>query len=129
MGLLGAWMVDIVCNWGNLTEEEIPQQRSYLIVVGVNIFITLMFSFVPFVDWSAHLGGLIGGSLVAAAIFSSKIKEEKYRSVVKWGGIAGTVLFLVLATYHIALNLKPNRDLLHICKMFRHTYDDPSMPC
>jgi energy-converting hydrogenase Eha subunit G len=129
MGLLGAWLVSILCNWGNLTEEEIPQQRSYLYVVVVNIVITLCFSFVPFVDWSAHLGGLIGGMFVAAAIFSSKIKEGKYRPWVRIVGVVGTIVCLVMATVQIHFFTHPSRDLLHICKLFRQEYNDPTMPC
>jgi membrane associated rhomboid family serine protease len=65
-----------------------------LVLVGINAAFTLS---VPNVSWQAHLGGFVGGALVASAIVWA---PRAHRTLVQWGGTAavtGLVVALVVA--------------------------------
>ena len=147
MGLLGAWLVEIVLKWGAMAPEEVPTKAAHLVLVFLNIVITLSFSTVPYVDWAAHMGGLLGGMLVSAVIFAPHLKvtpspappsaaplfrglrTQDPRVLVRAG--AGLALAAYLATGFavVAAVLEPSRHLLRVCEYFREAFADPNMPC
>jgi membrane associated rhomboid family serine protease len=64
---------------------------SLLVWIGINAVFTLT---VPDVSWQGHLGGFVGGTLVAAAIVWA---PRRQRSLVQWGGVAA-VSAVILVT-------------------------------
>jgi membrane associated rhomboid family serine protease len=55
-----------------IAADETHQQRiAQLMIAVINIGIIMAFSFTPLIDWAAHLFGLIGGVLIAGAIFGN----------------------------------------------------------
>jgi len=86
MGLMGANVAEVLWN----SEKYDPRQRKF--TLGQLLFIiviTMIFSSAPFIDWSAHLGGVIIGFLLGCFILQSK-------PVVKYLGLASVVLYFVL---------------------------------
>ncbi|GAB7005389.1 rhomboid family intramembrane serine protease [Nocardioides sp. AN3] len=64
---------------------------SLLIWIGINAVFTLT---IPNISWQGHLGGFIGGVLVAAIIVWA---PRQRRQVVQWSGIAGITVALLVA--------------------------------
>ncbi len=86
----------------------------------------------PYVDWAAHLGGLIGGAVLALFLFGKDMNErfsEDVKFVVRWVGITSYVTFVAVGLTLTLLYLKPARHLLHVCKLYREHLDDPNIPC
>jgi len=87
-GLMGALLVVALRTRMNVS--------SILVWIGINAVLTLT---IPNISWQGHLGGFIGGVLVAAAIVWA---PRKWRQQVQWGGMgviaAGIVLMVVVRT-------------------------------
>ena len=73
-GLMGALLVVAI-----RTRTSV---QSVLVWIAINAVITLT---VPNISWQGHLGGFIGGTLVAAAIVWA---PRDRRALVQWGGMA-----------------------------------------
>jgi membrane associated rhomboid family serine protease len=91
-GLMGALLVVSLRTRINIS--------GVLILVGVNAVFTLSISGV---SWQAHLGGFIGGALVAAVVVWA---PRRRRQLVQWGGIgaitAAIVITIALRTLALA---------------------------
>lgn len=83
-GMLGAMLVVVWKVGGEL--------QTLLIWLGINAFITFT---VPNVSWQGHLGGFVGGALIAALIVFA---PRSRRGLVQWGGFAALVVVLLAAT-------------------------------
>lgn len=82
-GLLGALAVVAYKVGGDV--------RSILGWVGANLVITFL---IPNISWQGHLGGLVGGALLAAVVVYA---PKQRRNLVQWGGIALFALLLLVA--------------------------------
>lgn len=72
---------------------------SMVVTIGINAVIGFV---VPNVAWEAHLGGLVAGALVAAALAAARTRRSP---IIAWGGILavlGVVLVLAVAKYALA---------------------------
>ena len=65
MGVLGARVAEGLVKYYDANGGIIDMSE-----VVCAIIIVLLFSFVPFVDWPAHLGGAVSGFMVGLCIFS-----------------------------------------------------------
>lgn len=85
-GLFGALFVLQLKRRGDL--------RQIIVLLVVNAVI----GFLPGANiaWQAHLGGLIGGALVAAILIYAPTGRS--RQVLQWGGIAAVLLILIVLT-------------------------------
>ncbi len=83
-GLFGAYYV-VVRRLGGET-------RSIVTLLAINLVITFA---VPIIDWRAHLGGLVTGAIVAAALAYAPRGEQRAR--VQGLGCAAVALLLVAA--------------------------------
>ena len=86
-------------------------------------------SFVPYVDWAAHLGGLIGGALTACIVFGRHLSSPRAGLFVQIAGFIGLVAFLAGGFVLLATVTKPTRDLIHFCDNYRNHLKDQSIPC
>jgi membrane associated rhomboid family serine protease len=84
-GLFGAYYV-VVRRLGGET-------RSVLILLGINLVITFT---IPFIDWRAHVGGLVTGALIAAAF--AYVPRSERRDRIHVGTCVAVLTVLVLAT-------------------------------
>ncbi|MFT4265059.1 MAG: rhomboid family intramembrane serine protease [Nocardioides sp.] len=84
-GLLGALLVVV------LRSRQPPQGMLIWIVLSMG------YSFaVPNISWQGHLGGLVGGFLVAAAF--AWAPRGARRRLVQWGAVAAVVVVIALLT-------------------------------
>ena len=72
--------------------------REQLGGVFCAVTVVELFSFIPYVDWAAHLGGLIAGFLVGIVCFSFWISNRFF--IVFWFFL-GTFLTVVVFTLAI----------------------------
>ncbi|NYE95924.1 membrane associated rhomboid family serine protease [Psychromicrobium silvestre] len=91
-GLFGALFVLQLKRRGDL--------RQILVLLVINAAIGF---FVPGIAWQAHLGGLIGGALVAAVMLYAPAGASK--RVLEWGGVVVVLLILLVLTVWGAASL------------------------
>jgi membrane associated rhomboid family serine protease len=111
MGLMGAWFVHIICSWSSGG----PQGMLNIVLVFINVSVTLGFSFVPFIDWAAHIGGLIAGALTALILFGTDGKQRSAGAV--FLAIAFAAAILAVATSH------PDPAMVNMCDLLAAIQD------
>merc|ERR1712151_1386455 len=77
-GIFGAWPVFIAITWNQTTHFDRRYRDRLMIVVMIGMVVLIAFSFMPMVDWSAHLGGLVTGAALAAAGFAHKLQTRSW---------------------------------------------------
>jgi membrane associated rhomboid family serine protease len=82
-GLLGALLI--------LAWRTGSDVRGVLVWIGINAAIPLV---VPNISWQAHLGGLVVGAVLTAAMVFA---PREQRSLVQWGAVGATSLVLLAA--------------------------------
>eukprot|EP00553_Chaetoceros_curvisetus_P005739 CAMPEP_0204631632 /NCGR_PEP_ID=MMETSP0717-20131115/23093_1 /ASSEMBLY_ACC=CAM_ASM_000666 /TAXON_ID=230516 /ORGANISM="Chaetoceros curvisetus" /LENGTH=306 /DNA_ID=CAMNT_0051649237 /DNA_START=815 /DNA_END=1735 /DNA_ORIENTATION=+ len=105
MGLFGGKLGEIFCRacesretvQGRIGHEVRMEQLSISLC---SILMVMAFSFVPFVDWAAHIGGVISGFAIALVCFAPRIKTKAF--AVFWfcvGLVFNFVMYFVLVSY------------------------------
>jgi membrane associated rhomboid family serine protease len=91
-GLMGALVV--------LALKVGGQVQTVLVWIGINLVLTFT---VSGISWQGHLGGLLGGVVLGAAMVYA---PRKHRSVVQWSATAGVVVIslMVVAVRCLALS-------------------------
>ena len=122
MGLHGAWLVVLLVRWDQVADEFKGQRNCQLFMVILNIVITMGFSFVSFVDWAAHGGGLVAGFAVGFVVF---IGECDCLALV-WMTrlIFGAVIIAVgIATYMMLMNfVEVSAKYANVCQLMEDAY-------
>jgi membrane associated rhomboid family serine protease len=90
-GMLGAMLV---IGWK--IKADVNVLLIWLAIIGVITFT------IPNVSWQGHLGGFVGGALVAALLVFA---PRERRALLQWSGIAGLLVVLLVATLVRALIL------------------------
>lgn len=80
-GLFGAKLSEVVCRYcerkrsvQDRVGHEIRSVQFKQVIF--NVIVIGLFSFVPFVDWAAHLGGFISGIAIGMVFFSCMIENK-----------------------------------------------------
>lgn len=90
------------------------QRIRNLVVIVVNLGITFAMSIVPMVDWAAHLGGWVGGTLIAMCIFAGDIQTAWCKYCTRMLAILLIIgVFAALVVYFMVA-IEPNKELLEI---------------
>ncbi|KAH3742843.1 membrane protein [Pelomyxa schiedti] len=97
MGIMGAYLVEILF----VGSPRDATRKLELIQIGFFIVFTLLISFAPYIDFSAHLGGLLTGFFVGCFIFlrpnQTKLENfPKLRLGLQVGGLIGAVLVFLI---------------------------------
>ena len=66
-GILGGLVSYLIINWKTL-EKYGPIRQTVACIIGILVFISLLFSLGSSIDGIAHIGGLLGGILISLAI-------------------------------------------------------------
>jgi len=134
MGLFGGKLGEIFCraceskktSQGRIGHEV---RREQLGAVLCSVFVVLAFSFVPYVDWAAHLGGLIAGFAAAFLCFAPKIKTKTYAIFWSVVGIVMNVSLYVASIKYMINNVQPNEDLNDVCAYYKQYFDGYECQC
>ena len=92
--------------------------------------VVFFLTFLSYIDFSGHLGGLFTGLLIGSIIFSGPIRDRKARGLVRIMGFLG----LVLGGFALLLKLfyftEFDEDLADACQYFRNLYvEDYACEC
>eukprot|EP00559_Dactyliosolen_fragilissimus_P005239 CAMPEP_0184860824 /NCGR_PEP_ID=MMETSP0580-20130426/5640_1 /TAXON_ID=1118495 /ORGANISM="Dactyliosolen fragilissimus" /LENGTH=343 /DNA_ID=CAMNT_0027358077 /DNA_START=35 /DNA_END=1066 /DNA_ORIENTATION=+ len=106
-GLFGGKLAEALCRCCESTKTQQAKisrnvLKKHTCGSILSVIVIGLFSFVPYVDWAAHLGGLLGGLSVGLMIFACRIKTLFFRLV--WfllGAFITVVGFSVSITYMI----------------------------
>ena len=71
MGVMGAWITHLLVHWGDGDLQTQARRGVQFLIIVLNVMVVVAFSFVPFVDWAAHLFGLLGGLLLGGWLFGA----------------------------------------------------------
>ena len=89
----------------------------------------MLFSFVPYVDWAAHLGGLLAGFCTGMICFSSWIKTLRY--IVLWFivGSGLTIVAYYMALQYMYSEVEPMEELKDVCGYYKQYFEDYECNC
>ena len=97
--------------------------------VFCSVVVVMLFSFIPFVDWAAHLGGLISGFVVGMVLFAFSLRSKL--SMFFWGvfGILSCVIFYATSLEYMYNEVEPVEELSDVCEYYRQYFDDYECNC
>lgn len=129
MGLMGAWFVDLLVEWGDGDAAAQGNRSFQLVMCFINITIVIGFSFVPYVDWAAHSGGLLGGALIAMITFGKAVSAPRRRRMVQWGAAAVLAIFCLISLIVTYTSITPPAELLWICGEVQPAFPETNLDC
>lgn len=135
MGLFGGKLAEVFCRFcerSETSQERVGHQVRKEQCAGVmcSVTVVMAFSFIPYVDWAAHLGGLCGGVTIGMVIFSLDIQHWFFRSF--WFIIGG---ILTIGSFSLAFNfmyyggIEVDEDLRDVCGYYQQYFDDYECIC
>jgi len=138
MGLFGAKLSEIfcrACESSKTHQARVGHEVRCEQLQGVlcSIFVVALFSFVPFVDWGAHLGGMLAGWCIGMTLFSLHIKTPLFRLI--WFLIGMSMLILYFTLLYAKVfgtfkgGLQPTHDLADVCKYYQQSFPDYVCTC
>jgi membrane associated rhomboid family serine protease len=139
MGLFGGKLAEVIiralecCN-NDLTQQERVARavrKEQCCLVSSSVIIVMLFSFIPFVDWAAHLGGLISGFLIGLAIFPFDLQTHWcIRIICSAIGLAVTITSFALALqYMYSGKVQSIEELKDVCGYYKQNFQDYECNC
>lgn len=139
MGLFGGKLAEWTCR---ACERRITKQQQIghevrneqLAGVLCSVVVVGLFSFIPYVDWAAHLGGLVAGLTFGLCIFSCHHVQEStsriWQALGLFVGLATTVIgFSMAIQYMYSGNVEPAEELRDVCGYYREAFEDYECQC
>lgn len=134
MGLFGGKLAEIFCRAcesrktqaGKVGHEVRMEQLQQSLC---SVILVLAFSFVPYVDWAAHLGGVICGFITGMMCFSPGIKT-RYCAVFWFTvGVGFNAVFYILSLSYLFTYVEPSGDLKDVCGYYQQYFEDYECNC
>lgn len=135
MGLFGGKLAEVLlrcCERTDTPERKVSGKvrREKCITVSCSVLVVMAFSFIPYVDWAAHLGGLLGGIVMGLALFAF---ELEYTLCKCWWLILGVAI--TGGTYYAGLwymysgSVAVSDELRDVCGYYKQQFDDYECRC
>ncbi|KAL7466643.1 hypothetical protein ACHAXS_006936 [Conticribra weissflogii] len=134
MGLFGGKLAEIflLCCEKSKTVEEYAGEQSRkeqaCAVIG-GIVVVMAMSFIPYVDWSAHLGGLVAGFVIGLVCFSFKIRMWIFMLVWLIVGVGTTIALYSGALAYMYNEVEVKDDLRDVCGYYKQFFEDYECRC
>jgi membrane associated rhomboid family serine protease len=134
MGLFGGKLAEIVCRAcerrTTVQQKAGHEMRKHQLVLCVGgVVLVMAFSFIPFVDWAAHLGGLLAGFTVGLMVFAFSIETMVWRIVWFLFGVSGTIAGFVVSLKYMYTEVEPLEILEDVCAYYQEYYQDYECAC
>ena len=134
MGLFGAKASEIFllcCERGKTLKERAAaasRKHQACTVVG-GIVVVMAMSFIPFVDWAAHLGGVIAGFVIGMVCFSFRFRSWVF--VVIWfiAGVGSVVTLYSLLMIYMYNEVETKEELRDVCGYYQQFFEDYECNC
>lgn len=136
MGLFGGKGAEFLCRCCETTrndQDKVGHQVRKEQCGGVMCSVTfvLLFSFIPFVDWAAHLGGLLAGFCVGMVIFAADLKNALFSKLFcLLVGVASTCAYFVVVFQRMySGDIQPSEALRDVCGYYQQNFEDYECNC
>jgi membrane associated rhomboid family serine protease len=134
MGILGAKISEFVCR---CCESRITVQqkaghamRYYQLAEALGgAIIVMLFSFLPFVDWAAHLGGLVTGISVGCMVFACYIENVFGKCIIFVFSLVLTVWMFVVSLTYMLESVEPAERLRDVCAYYQEFFANYECSC
>jgi len=134
MGLFGAKFSEIVLlccekstNVRELSDERSRKQQASLVIGGIVIVAAM--SFIPYVDWAAHLGGMIAGFVLGLVCFSFKIRNWFFMMVWLVVGVGSCIALYSAGMAYMYNEVETKDELRDVCGYYQQYFDDYECRC
>ena len=134
MGLFGAKFSEIVllCCEKSKTVKELADERSRkkqsCLVIG-GIVIVMAMSFIPYVDWAAHVGGMLAGFVLGLVCFSFKIRSWFFMLVWLVAGVGSCIALYSGLMAYMYTEVETKDELRDVCGYYKQFFDDYECNC
>lgn len=136
MGLFGGKAAEVICRFFETEtsdQDRIGHQVRKEQCAGVmcSVIVVLLFSFIPYVDWAAHLGGLLAGFCVGMIVFAVDLNKAVC-SKLFWllVGVAITVAYFVVVFQRMhSGEIESAEELRDVCQYYRENFEDYECNC
>lgn len=135
MGLFGGKLSEVVmraCERARTKQDLVGQQvrKEQCCAVSCSVIVIMLFSFIPYVDWAAHLGGLAAGIIVGIFIFACEIESIVWRVLWSLVGMAITVVSFTMALdYLYSGAIEPLDELRDVCEYYSRNIEGYECQC
>lgn len=126
MGLFGAKFAEIVvlcCEKGRTVREVAAEQsrKEQACHVIFGIIIVMAMSFIPYVDWAAHLGGCVAGFAIGIVCFSFTMRNKF--GIVFWLCVGIAACFVLYTTFiAIMFTTETDDEMRDVCAYYQKNY-------
>jgi membrane associated rhomboid family serine protease len=135
MGLFGGKLAEVLlkaCERKQTQQEKVAHQvrKEQCFGVTCSVVVVMLFSFIPYVDWAAHMGGLAAGFVVGILVFATEIENKFWRFF--WmlvGIIATTASFTVAIKYMYSGSIETIEELRDVCGYYMENFEDYECNC
>ena len=105
-------------------------RREQGFAVTCSVIVVLLFSFVPYVDWAAHLGGLIAGFCIGVMMFTLELEYLVSKFVGFTIGLTMTVIGFAFAMgYMYSGQVEIIEELRDVCGYYTEVVQDYECNC
>mmetsp|Transcript_7173 Transcript_7173/g.14797 ORF Transcript_7173/g.14797 Transcript_7173/m.14797 type:complete len:379 (-) Transcript_7173:66-1202(-) len=133
MGLFGAKFAEIIvlmCEKGTtvreLAAEQSRKEQACHVIFG--IIIVMAMSFIPYVDWAAHLGGLVAGFAIGIVCFSFTMRNKF--GTVFWLGVGVASCFVLYSTFiAIMFTTETDDEMRDVCAYYQQFFEGYECKC
>jgi len=114
-GIMGAWAPFLIITWHQVLPRDQKVRNAQLFLVVVSDLLLIPLSFLPMVDWAAHIGGLVSGAALSVVVFADKLQEKVWRIGARAVGLVFLFGLYGLTIWHLLVGVEVSEALLHIC--------------
>jgi membrane associated rhomboid family serine protease len=134
MGIFGAKISEIFCRCcePNKTQDERVghAMRKHQLELSLGgCIIVMLFSFIPYVDWAAHLGGMLTGMAVGLPIFSCYIQSMPWRILWFVVGMGITIGGFTVSLQYMYTQVEAVEQLADVCGYYEQFFEDYECTC
>jgi len=114
-GLLGAWGSFILITWNQTSPVDIKLRNAQTFSVAMSVALIVGLSFLPLMDFAAHVGGLVIGAALSMAIFANRLQHPMWRRGTLVTGIASLIVVICGTLSWFLSQTTPDKALLSLC--------------
>jgi membrane associated rhomboid family serine protease len=137
MGLFGGKLAEVLlrCCERQITKQDqvaATVRKEQCCVVTFSVILVMAFSFIPFVDWAAHLGGLVAGFVIGLALFSFAVQGCYGVWKIVWlslGLAAASAFFIGTITYMYSGQVEAAEELRDVCGYYKENFENYECNC
>ena len=128
MGLFGSRIAQAILWTSFETGEEFVGQGAVIFErLGGTVCsaaVVFFLTFLTYIDWSGHLGGLFTGFLTGLVVFSHAVKDVRQRAMLRFIGLVGMAMGGAILGTILFYYAEADEELADACSYFRNLYKE-----